>query len=154
VRENIPPVQKVSGKGLPPRVYVPILIAMMCAFLGVVGYFLRIGLGTTGAALGPAVSGGQGEAGPAGVGGGTPVPANAGGPPAPVERLLVELRGRLQKNPKDLSALKSVAALYYDAGKYQQAIPYFERALALDPADRATRADYDDARAALKRASP
>ena len=144
-------MQNVPGRGLPPRAYVPILVAVMCAFLGVVGYFLRIGLGVTGAALGPAVDGAQGAAGPAGVGGGTPVPANAGGPPAPVERLLVELRGRLQKNPKDLSALKSVAALYYDAGKYDQAIPYFERALALDPKDAATRADLDDARAALKR---
>jgi len=191
------------GRGLPARTYVPILVVTMLAFLGIVGYFLKIGLGTTGSALGPTAQqgdanirargadanapdsaglggapvGGEGilpstapgavggalataapgevvvpqsgggnaagaVAGPNGVGGGTPVQAGAGGPPAPVMRLLVDLRGRLQKNPNDLAALVSIANLYFDAGKYAQAIPYYKRALALDPANPDTRTDY------------
>jgi len=65
---------------LPARVYVPIVVVVAIIFLFVIGYFLRIGLGVTGAALGPEAP--QGNAvlrtGGNGVGGGTPVPSNAG----------------------------------------------------------------------------
>ncbi len=156
------------ARGLPPRIYVPILIVTMVAFLGVIGYFLRIGLGVTGAALGPTAQ--QGDAdlrvrtaaapaspqptdagqveipqsgGPSGVGGGTPVAASgAGAPPAPVLRLLTDLRGRVQRNPRDLGALVNLANLYFDAAKYPQAIDYYRRALALDPDNPDTRTDY------------
>ncbi len=155
-------------------------------FLGIVGYFLRIGLGVTGSALGPVAQqgdsqiqataapgtaddtgtpapgevvvpqsggiapAGNGAAGAAGgaadagngVGGGTPVQAPAGAPPAPVQRLLTELRGRLAQNPRDLSALVGLAQLYFDAGKFDQAAGYYERALAIDPANPDTRTDY------------
>ena len=77
-----------------------------------------------------------------GVGGGTPVPAQGAGPPAPIERLLVDLRGRLQRNPNDLAALVNLADLYFDAGKFTQAIPYYKRAIALDPENPDTRTDY------------
>ncbi len=40
--------------GLPPRVVIPIVAAFAVVFLGIMGYFLRIGFGTTGAAFGPA----------------------------------------------------------------------------------------------------
>ncbi len=190
--------------GLPLKTYLPILVVTMLAFLGVVGYFLKIGLGTTGATFGPTAQqgdaniratgapvgnasdsaglsgapvGGDGilpsaaqgaarealpttapgevilpqsgggnpnaaAAGPNGVGGGTPVQAAGSGPPAPVMRLLVDLRGRLQKNPNDLAALVSIANLYFDAAKYVQAIQYYKRALAIDPANPDTRTDY------------
>jgi Flp pilus assembly protein TadD len=151
----------------------------MVAFLGLLGYFLRIGLGVTGAALGPMAqqgdanirataapadalpstdpgdvvvpqTGGANDAGGAngmgsanGVGGGPPaVTAGAGAPPAPVMRLLTDLRGRVQRNPKDLAALVSLANLYFDAAKYPQAIAYYKRALALDPENPDTRTDY------------
>ncbi|GAC1571950.1 MAG: hypothetical protein NVS3B7_02370 [Candidatus Elarobacter sp.] len=39
--------------GLPPRIAIPILAVFTALFLGVMGYFLRIGFGTTGAAFGP-----------------------------------------------------------------------------------------------------
>jgi len=155
------------ARGLPPRIYVPILVVTMLAFLGILGYFLRIGLGVTGAALGPTAQ--QGDAnirataapvdalpsaapgevvvpqtgGGNGVGGGPPaVAAPGGGPPAPVQRLLVDLRGRVQRNPKDLGALVNLANLYFDAAKYPQAIGYYRRALALDPENPDTRTDY------------
>ena len=132
------------ARGLPPRIYVPIVLVVMLGFLGVVGYFLKIGLGVTGAALGPAAT--QGDAsiggGPNGVGGGTPPQAAAAGPPPPVARLLVEMRDRLQRDPRDVGALSALGNLYFEAGKFAQAIPYYRRALALDPRNSEMRADY------------
>jgi cytochrome c-type biogenesis protein CcmH/NrfG len=84
------------------------------------------------------------QTGGAPVGGGGPAAAApaGGGPPAPVQRMLTELRGRIARNPSDLSALVSLAQLYFDAGKFAQALPYYRRALALDPANPDTRTDY------------
>ena len=167
------------GRGLPPKTYLPILFLTALAFLGVVGYFLKIGLGVTGSALGPEAQvaapaqqgdadlrtrgagpstlpsvapgevtvpqsggGGAAAAGPNGVGGGTPPQGSGGGPPAPVQRLLGDLRDRIAKNPKDLAALVGLANLYFDAAKYPQAIAYYRRALALDPANPDARTDY------------
>ena len=156
------------SRGFPPRIYLPILVVAALAFLGIVGYFLKTGLGVTGSALGPVAQ--QGDANirvaqssgtdslatpapgevivpqtggaPNGTGGGTPPQLAAGGPPAPVQRLLTELRGRLQANPKDLAALVGLANLYFDAGKYAQAGDYYRRALVLDPDNPDTRTDY------------
>jgi cytochrome c-type biogenesis protein CcmH/NrfG len=107
----------------------------MLAFLGIVGYFLKIGLGVTGAALGPV--GGDTSIGgaPNGVGGGTPPQGAAAGPPPMVQRLLVELRGRIARNPRDAAALAGLASLYIDAGKYAEASGYLQRALAVAPND-------------------
>ncbi len=41
------------GVGLPPKIVIPIVAVFAVVFLGIMGYFLRIGLGTTGAAFGP-----------------------------------------------------------------------------------------------------
>lgn len=133
------------ARGLPPRIYVPIVLVVMLAFLGVVGYFLKIGLGVTGAALGPAANGGDVRAvagAPNEVGGGTPPQAAAAGPPPPVQRLLLEMRERLQRNPRDRGALAALASLYFEAGKFTQAVPYYERALAVDPGDAQLRTDF------------
>ena len=43
----------MNGVGLPPKVVVPIVIMFAVVFLGIMGYFLRIGFGTTGSAFGP-----------------------------------------------------------------------------------------------------
>lgn len=39
--------------GLPARIAIPILVIFAVVFLGILGWFLRIGLGTTGSAFGP-----------------------------------------------------------------------------------------------------
>jgi hypothetical protein len=163
-RENIPLVKSDPKNGLPIRVYLPILAVTVLAFAGIIGYFLKVGLGVTGSAIGPEAgvavvasaapqdalpSQAPGEVvvpqtggAPQGVGGGTPLPQNAGGPPAPVMRLLVEMRGRLQRDPNDLAALVNLANMYFDSAKYAQSLPYYRRALALDPANPDTRTDY------------
>ncbi len=133
----------------------------MLVFGGVLAYFLRIGLSTTGSALGPGVVAQQGDsniqATPApgevvvpqsggapgnSVGGGSPPQTTAVAPPAPIQRLLTELKGRVARNPHDLSALVGLASLYFDAGKFAQALPYYKRALALDPSNPDLRTDY------------
>jgi tetratricopeptide (TPR) repeat protein len=151
---------------LPPRVYVPIVLVAGAVFIGVVAYFLRIGLSVEGSALGPGAapasrssiepvatrapgevaipqSGGAlpnaGGALPGNsVGGGGP----AGGPPAPVARLVADLKARIARNPQDLSALVGLAGLYAEANKVAQAEPLYARALAIDPNNPDTRTDY------------
>jgi cytochrome c-type biogenesis protein CcmH len=150
----------LPARGLPPRIYLPILAVSAICVIALVAYFLKIGLGVAGSALGPEVkttdagaqslaTGAPGEvvvpqSGGAPVGGGGPAaaPAAGAGPPAPVQRMLTELRGRVARNPHDISALLSLAQLYLDAGKFQQALPYYRRAIALDPANAQARADY------------
>ncbi len=143
--------------------YIPILVVTMLVFGGILTYFLRIGLSTTGSAFGPGVAQ-QGDSniqatpvpgevvvpqsgGAPGnsVGGGSPPMAAAGAPPAPVQRLLTELKGRVARNPHDVSALAGLASLYFDAGKFDRALPYYKSALALDPANPELRTDYASA---------
>ena len=151
-------MSRLPARGLPPRVYLPILTVSAICVIALIAYFLKIGLGVTGSALGPEAKAtalpanaiattAPGEvvvpqSGGAPVGGGGPAAAVAGGPPAPVLRLLTELRGRIARNPSDLSALVSLAQLYFDAGKFAQALPYYRRALAIDPGNPDTRTDY------------
>lgn len=159
-------VEPPSARGLPPRIYVPIVLVAGAVFIGVIAYFLRIGLGVQGSALSqgpspaarasiepvatrapgevaiPQTGGPVSNAGGAlpgqSVGGGGP----AGGPPAPVARLVADLKARIAKNPRDLSALVGLAGLYADANKFAQAAPLYAQALALDPANPDTRTDY------------
>jgi tetratricopeptide (TPR) repeat protein len=41
-----------------------------------------------------------------------------------------------------LQALVGLATLYFDSGKFEQATPYYRRALAIDPENQDTRTDY------------
>jgi tetratricopeptide (TPR) repeat protein len=45
------------------------------------------------------------------------------------------LKSAVQKNPADRAALVGLGNLYYDSGKFGEAIPYYERALAVDRKD-------------------
>lgn len=165
------------------RIAVPILVVFALVFLGIMGYFLRIGFGTTGSAFGPGVAAApgtttgsgngtqQGDAriqataapiatdppgtftvpqtgsGPIGggqpnalpgaqTGGGTPA-----GPPAPVMAQIQELRGRLERNPKDLAALVALGNMEFDARKFDRADGFYRRALTLDPSNPDVRTD-------------
>ena len=136
-------MSRVPARGLPVRIYLPILLVLVIAVVGVVWHFLTIAFGTTGAALGPAAdSGSIGGAPGNGVGGGTVIPPRPTGPPAGVQRMLTELKGRLVRNPNDSSALIALAQLYADAGKFEQALPYYRRAVAVRPSDPPVRTAY------------
>jgi hypothetical protein len=157
--------------GLPARFAIPIFVAFAIAFLGILGWFLRVGFGTTGSAFGPSGVHEQGDAriaataapmvtdppgtftvpqtgtGPAQDTNALPGAstgggsAAAGGPPAPVLQALTELRGRLARNPKDLAALVQLADMEFDSRHFDKAIDYYRRALALDPTNPDVRTD-------------
>ena len=56
--------------------------------------------------------------------------ATAGGNPmAAVLAKIAALKQTLEKNPNDFDALSELGNMYMDAGKYPQAIDYYERAL-------------------------
>ena len=44
-------------RGLPPRIYLPVLAVVAIAFIAVMAYFLRIGLGVTGSPFGADANG-------------------------------------------------------------------------------------------------
>jgi Tetratricopeptide repeat len=156
--------------GLPPRIAIPILAVFAVVFLGVLGWFLRIGFGTTGSAFGPGTVAEQGDAriqatpapiatdppgtftvpqtGTGPIKGTSALPgAGVGGgtpagPPGPVMEELAALRARLARNPKDLAALVRLGDMEFDAQKFDKASDYYARALALDPTNPDVRTDY------------
>lgn len=151
--------------GLPLRIAVPAFVAVAALFLAVMGYFVKEGLGNSGAALGRVSPGTQGAAapppaalqtdapgtyavpqtgtGPAGEAAGLPGrQVGGGGPPAPVLAALDALRERLKTNPNDLAALVGLADMEFDAAKFDRAIPYYRRALVLDPGNPDVRTDF------------
>ncbi len=68
-------------------------------------------------------------------------PTGGGGPPAPVLQLLTDLKARVARNPRDIAALVGLGNLYFDAAKFDQAVTYYARALALDPTNPDVRND-------------
>lgn len=147
---------------------MPILAAVAVVFLGIMGYLVSLGLSNSAAPLGRSEAATQGDArirataaplatdppgtfaipqtgtGPA-AGNPDALPGNAvggGAPPAPVQQALAALRGRLKANPNDLAALVALANMEFDANKFDRAIPYYRRALALDPSNPDVRTDY------------
>jgi tetratricopeptide repeat protein len=167
--------------GLPARIAIPILLVFAVVFLGILGWFLRIGFGTTGSAFGP--SGAPAEQGDARIaatpaplatdppgtftvpqtgtgpaqGGSNALPGastgggNAAGPPAPVMQQLAELRARIARDPKDRAALVQLGDMEFAVRKFDKAADYYHRALALDPADPEVKARYSAAQRQLAR---
>ena len=157
--------------GLPARIALPILAVFAVVFLGILGWFLRIGFSTTGSAFGPGGVSEQGDAriqatpapiatdppgtftvpqtGSGPIAGRSNALPGAGvgggtpaGPPGPVMQELTQLRARLARNPNDLAALVQLANMEYDAQKFDKAAALYVRALALDPSNPDVRTDY------------
>ncbi len=138
------------ARGLPLRMYLPILAAIAAIFISVMLYLLRIGFGVTGTALGPSVQ----ALHPAGAS--IQAPQNVGvggGPPAPVRAELEELRARIAQNPGDDVALVQLADLYLAANKFHDAIPLYKRALRANPKNAAAQAGLQEAQTGLQQRS-
>jgi Tfp pilus assembly protein PilF len=85
-----------------------------------------------------------------------------GGGGAPMMAEINALKERVQKNPKDVEAWTRLANLFQDAAMYEQAIEFYQRALAIEPANASLLTDqgicyqelkqYDKALAALEQA--
>jgi tetratricopeptide (TPR) repeat protein len=90
----------------------------------------------------------------AGSGAMTPAPpavnVQGGGPPAAVRTQLADLRARIAHNPKDDVALTQLADMYLAVGKYDQAIPYYKRALAVNPNNVAAKEGLGEAESESK----
>ena len=163
-------VKRPEGAGLPPRIVIPVLTVFAVVFLSIMGYFIKVGLGTSGSAFGSSAPHEQGDAKiqatpvpraaatdppgmvdipQSGTGSGAGVSAGAapgnatgGGPPPVVRQAIEELKARIAKNPRDVAALVTLGNFYFDAAKFEQAGTYYQRALALDPGNPDVRTDY------------
>jgi cytochrome c-type biogenesis protein CcmH/NrfG len=139
-------VQRNESQGLPPRVYVPIVVVIGAIFLGIMGYLVADGFGVTGSVFGKAAT-----AQPAG---GGPQQGSQndveGGPPAPVVAALRTLRARIAAHPHDDVALTQLADMYLAANHFQEAIPLYQRALRANPRNVAAQTGLAQARQALR----
>jgi len=141
----------VPKRGLPPRIYLPIVIVIAVFFLGAIGWLLKQGFATGGSVFGTGT--GVGAQAPAASETAGPPSVNVqGGPPATVRVQLQELRARIARSPKDDVTLTQLGDLYLAVEKYSDAIPYYVRALAANPHNVAAREGLSEARAGLKEA--
>lgn len=82
----------------------------------------------------------EGTPAPSGPMGPTPMGGGGMGQPggqsgAPMVDRINALKRRLQSDPRDLGAAIELANLYYDVGMHQQAIGFYEQAVAIQPND-------------------
>ncbi len=139
-------VPATTSNGLPPRIYVPIVVLIAGAFLCTMAYLVADGFGVTGSVFGKAASTAPGA------------PAERqgsqnsveGGPPAPVMAQLATLRARIASHPNDDVALTQLGDMYLAANKFEQAIPLYERALKANPRNVAAQTGLAQAKEALR----
>ena len=135
-----------ASSGLPPRIYLPIVAILAALFLGVMAYLVADGFGVTGSVFGKAAKPGANAA----------VQSQGsqnrveGGPPAPVVAQLQALRARIAAHPNDDVALTQLGDMYLAANRFDQAIPFYQRALRANPHNVAAQAGLSEAREALR----
>lgn len=64
-----------------------------------------------------------------------------GHPPVDFQKELDALQQVLKNNPQDFTALSQMGNIYYDMGRYNDAIPWYEKALQIHPDDPGVRTD-------------
>jgi cytochrome c-type biogenesis protein CcmH/NrfG len=139
-----------ESRGLPPRIYLPIVTVIAAAFLCVMAYLVADGFGVTGSVFGKAV---KAEAGAAVQQQGSQN-AVEGGPPAPVMAQLKTLRERIATHPNDDVAITQLADMYSAANRFAQAIPLYQRALRANPHNVAAQTGLAEAKDALRESGP
>lgn len=138
-------MQGQPPRGLPARIYLPIVAVIAIAFLGVMAYLVSEGFGVTGSVFGKAGGPPNGSTQQQGS------QANVeGGPPAAVVAQLKTLRDRIAAHPKDDVAITQLADMYLAANKFSDAIPLYERALKVNPQNVAAATGLAQARDALR----
>jgi tetratricopeptide (TPR) repeat protein len=134
-------------RGLPPRIYLPIVILFAVLFLGVMGYLIAVGFGVTGSVFGKSGN-------VANLSAGSTTAVQGGGPPAAVMQQLSTLRARIAAHPNDDVAITQLADEYLAAGKFAQAIPLYQRALKVNPKNVAAQTGLAEAQESLREAQP
>jgi cytochrome c-type biogenesis protein CcmH/NrfG len=130
------------SRGLPPRIYLPIVAVIALAFLGVMTYLVGIGFDVSGSVFGKAGKPAQVAAPNTNVEG--------GGPPAAVMLQLKTLRDRIAAHPDDDVAMTQLGDMELAVGRYASAIPLYTRALAVNPHNVAAQTGLEQARDGLR----
>lgn len=138
-------MRKDIPNGLPPRIYLPIVVAIAAIFLAVMAYLVAVGFGVSGTVFGTAV-----KSPPSATMSQGSQDAVEGGPPAPVVAQLHSLRSRIAAHPNDDVALTQLADMYLASNHFQEAIPFYERALRANPHNVAAQTGLVQARDALR----
>jgi tetratricopeptide (TPR) repeat protein len=130
-------------RGLPPRIYLPIVAIIGLGFIAVMVYLVANGFGVTGSVFGKggATPGAQANAG---------TNVQGGGPPAAIMTQLKTLRERIASHPNDDVALTQLADMYLAANKFDAAIPLYDRALKINPGNVAAQTGLQQANEALR----
>lgn len=137
-----------SDRGLPPRIYLPIVVIVAVLFLGIMGYLVAVGFGVTGSVFGKNAS----QA--ASINAGSRTSVQGGGPPPAVMQQLSALRARIASHPNDDVAITQLADEFLAAGMYDKAIPLYERALKINPKNVAAQTGLAEARESLREERP
>ncbi len=127
-------------RGLPPRIYLPFVAAFALVFLGLMGYLVAIGFGSGGSVFGASGSGAQQTA----------QQRVEGGPPPAVMLQFQALRRRVDRHPNDDVALTQLGDMELAANRFGEAIPYYRRALAVNPRNVAAQTGLAQAQEALR----
>ncbi|HET9097703.1 MAG TPA: tetratricopeptide repeat protein [Candidatus Baltobacteraceae bacterium] len=123
------------------------MLVVAAAFLAAMGYLVHNAFATGGSVFGNATGASNRVAATAAP---PAVSVEGGGPPAAVRTQLADLRERIVKNPKDDVALTQLADMYLAVGKYGDAIPYYKRALAVNPNNVAAKEGLSEAESESK----
>lgn len=134
-------------RGLPPRIYVPIVAVIGIAFLAVMFYLVAMGFGVTGSVFGKSA---PPNAGMQMQNAGSAANVQGGGPPAVVMEQLASLRARIKAHPNDDVALTQLGDMYLAASKFSDAIPLYKRALAVNPKNVAAQTGLSEAQESLR----
>jgi cytochrome c-type biogenesis protein CcmH/NrfG len=139
-----------TSRGLPPRIYVPIVAVIALLFLGAMAYLIADGFGVTGSVFGKAAKPGTSAAQQQP---GSQSNVEGGPPPAVVEQLRT-LRERIARHPKDDVAITQLGDMYLAANRFADAIPLYQRALKVNPQNVAAQAGLAQARDGLGQTAP
>ena len=138
-------VSNERERGLPARIYLPIVAVIAALFLGVMIYLVNLGYGVTGSVLGK--SGTAANATPQAQ---SNADAVQGGPPPAVMEQLQSLRARIAAHPNDDVAITQLADMYLAASKFEEAVPLYRRALKVNPSNVAAQTGLEQANEALR----
>ncbi len=136
-----------SSSGLPPRIYVPMLVLIGGAFLCVMAYLVTLGFGVTGSVFGKSATSPASQSASQRQGSQNAV---EGGPPPPIVAQVQTLRRRIAAHPDDDVALTQLGDMYLAANKFQEAIPLYRQALRVNPNNVAAQTGLSQARDALQ----
>jgi cytochrome c-type biogenesis protein CcmH/NrfG len=132
------------SRGLPPRLYLPVVAVFAVVFLAIMAYLINAGFGVTGSVFGKASTGtAAGQQG-------SENRVEGGGPPPAVMEQLKTLRDRIAAHPNDDVAITQLGDMYLAANRFAQAIPLYQRALHVNPGNVAAQTGLAQANDGLR----